>query len=161
LYWLCTDCLLPFLADDSHGSQFGPVKVNKVASMSLIRVERRSGNNFIRFRYAGVSYNRSLKTKDRREAIDWLVTDRKVTETLNREQPIPLSVCNEAAIGFAFAVIKMCAICTAEVIERGLAALARTAILVEGSRLADEVEAQWGVAIGKMQAKLEALRKQS
>jgi uncharacterized protein YfeS len=101
----------------------------------------------------------NLMTRWEIEPIDWLVTDRKVTETLNREQPIPLNVCNEAAIGLAFAVLKMRATCPPDVIEFGLAALTRTATLVENSTLSEEVKGQWELAIEKMRAKLQSLRK--
>ncbi|MCH7989179.1 MAG: hypothetical protein IID46_08510 [Planctomycetes bacterium] len=36
--------------------------------MTHIRQDKKSGNFFIRFRYAGSSFNRSLRTKFRREA---------------------------------------------------------------------------------------------
>ncbi len=36
--------------------------------MASIHLDRRSGNYFIRFRYGGMSFKRSLKISDRREA---------------------------------------------------------------------------------------------
>lgn len=89
------------------------------------------------------------------EPIDWLVTDDKMVLRLEKEQPIPLRVCNEAAIALAFAVIKMRGACPAELIEYALAALTRTEILVAGSTPKDEVKAEWEVAIGKMRKKLQ------
>ena len=38
------------------------------SAMTHIRQDKKSGNFFIRFRYAGSSFNRSLRTKFRREA---------------------------------------------------------------------------------------------
>jgi len=91
--------------------------------------------------------------------IDWSITDEEKVRTLEREEPIPVSVCNEAAIALAFAVIKMRATCPPEVIVRGLAALSRTAIAVKDSTLSNEVKAEWDIALAKMRAKLESLRR--
>jgi uncharacterized protein YfeS len=89
------------------------------------------------------------------EPIDWLATDEKTILHFDKEQPIPLRVSNEAAIGLAFAVVKMRAKCPADVAEYGLAALDRTKMLVKRSTLHDEVKAEWDVAISKMRRKLE------
>ena len=91
--------------------------------------------------------------------IDWSITDEKTVRKLAREEPIALSVCNEAAVGLAFAVIKMRAKCPPEVARRGLAALKRTAVAVKASKLRNEVKADLEVAIGKMRAKLESLQR--
>lgn len=88
------------------------------------------------------------------EPIDWLVTDDNMVRRLDKEQAIPLRVCNETAISLAFAVIKMRGTCPPEVIEYALAALTRTEMLVAGSTLNDDVKAKWEVAIGKMRKKL-------
>lgn len=91
------------------------------------------------------------------EPIDWLATDDVTVNKMEKEQPIPLSVCNEAAIALAFAVIKLRASCPSDVAERGLAALARTEMLVNRSTLDDKVKAEWDVTISKMRNKLEPL----
>ncbi len=52
------------------------------------------------------------------EPIDWLATESEIVEKLNHDDPISLRVCNEAAIGLAFAVIKMRAKCPSEVADR-------------------------------------------
>lgn len=91
--------------------------------------------------------------------IDWSIADEDTVRKLRQENPTALSVCNEAAIALAFAVIKMRAACPPQVAERGLAALKRTAIAVKGSTLSNEVKAQWDVAIGKMRAKLESMQR--
>jgi hypothetical protein len=91
------------------------------------------------------------------DPIDWLVTDAEAVRRLDEERPNDLSVCNEAAIGLAFAVIKSRAACPADVVERALAALTRTAMLVERSTLRDEVKAEWRVAVEKMRTKLKSL----
>ena len=78
-------------------------------------------------------------------------------QTLDKEQPIPLRVCNEAAIALAFAVLKMRASCPADVVDMATCALKRTAILMGASTLNDENKAAWDVALGKMRSKLESL----
>ncbi|MEX1028143.1 MAG: hypothetical protein WD049_09090 [Candidatus Paceibacterota bacterium] len=91
------------------------------------------------------------------EPIDWLATDEETVLHFDKEQPIPLRVCNEAAVGLAFAAVKMRATCPADVAEFGLAALVRTEMLVRRSTLDDDVKAEWDVAIVKMRDKLESL----
>lgn len=91
--------------------------------------------------------------------IDWSITEKEMVRKLEQEEPIALSVCNEAAIGLAFAVLKMRAMCPPDVVHRGLAALKRTAAAVMDSTLSDDVKGEWDVAIGKMQAKLESLQR--
>ena len=91
--------------------------------------------------------------------IDWSITDKEMVRKLEREEPIALSVCNEAAIGLAFAVLKMRATCPPDVVQRGLVALKRTAAAVKDSTLSNEVKASWEVALGKMRAKLESLQR--
>jgi uncharacterized protein YfeS len=89
--------------------------------------------------------------------IDWSVTDEDAVRRLNRDDPLRLSICNEAVIALAFAVLKRRAKCPADVIQMALAGLARTAILVRESSLSDEIKASWDQAIEKMKGKLESL----
>ena len=91
------------------------------------------------------------------QPIDWTVTDEQTVRRYRRETPIALSVCNEAAIGLAFAVIKMRVLCPEDVVERALAALTRTAVVVHDSTLSDEVKSEWNSAITMMQEKLNSL----
>ena len=90
------------------------------------------------------------------EPIDWNITDKDVVKELAKEQPIPLSVCNDAAIALAFAVVKMRATCPPDIAQIGLHALERTAMAVRDSRLSSEVKAAWDESIAKMRAKLES-----
>jgi hypothetical protein len=87
--------------------------------------------------------------------IDWTITDPATVCRLQMDQPIPLSVCNEAAIGLAFAVLKMRAGCPPEVAQMARAALVRTGICVRESKLSDEIKASWDGAIARMLRKLE------
>lgn len=91
------------------------------------------------------------------DPIDWNVTDRQRVRTLRQRHPIPLLVCNEASIALAFAVLKLRATCPPDVVEIGLAGLARTEVVIEDTDLSDETRAQWTEAISKMRAKLESL----
>lgn len=89
--------------------------------------------------------------------IDWSITDEKAVRAIKQEDPIALSLCDEAAIGLAFAVIKMRATCPSNVIDMALAALIRTAFLVQQSNMSSDIKASWDTAITKMRGKLESL----
>lgn len=89
--------------------------------------------------------------------IDWSITNENDVQQLDEEQPIPLRVCNEAAIALAFASIKMRASCSADVVNLATSALKRTAILVKASTLSSEIKVAWDVAIQKMKAKLDSV----
>jgi uncharacterized protein YfeS len=91
------------------------------------------------------------------EPIEWTIADEATVQRLRREAPIPLSLCNEAAIALAFAVVKMRGSCPANVVEIALAALTRLTICVQDSTLSDNVKAEWDHAIPKMRRKLESL----
>ena len=91
--------------------------------------------------------------------IDWSITSENDVEQLDKEQPIPLRVCNEAAIALAFAALKMRASCPADVVTLAMNALKRTAILVKASTLNSEIKAEWDVAIQKMKAKLDSMQR--
>jgi uncharacterized protein YfeS len=91
------------------------------------------------------------------EPIDWTITDEATVLRLNEEKPIALSVCNEAVIAVAFAVVKLRGSCPADVIEVALAALKRTTILVKHSSLSAEIKASWATAIARMEGKLQSL----
>lgn len=90
------------------------------------------------------------------EPIDWLSNNPESVDELYRKDPISLQVCNEVAIALAFAVIKMRAKCPSDVAQFGLTALKRTALLIEESKLSDELKSEWKVAEEKMVAKLKA-----
>jgi uncharacterized protein YfeS len=90
------------------------------------------------------------------EPIDWNITDARAVRKLKKDVPIPLSVCNEAAIALAFAVIKLRATCPPEIVRMALNALKRTAVSVKDSDLSDEVKARWKAAIAKMRTKLQS-----
>jgi hypothetical protein len=78
---------------------------------------------------------------------------------LDKADSISLSLCNEAAIALAFAVLKRRAKCPLEIVRMALAALARTAILVKRSRLSAKIKSEWAKAIAKMKGKLESVPK--
>lgn len=90
-------------------------------------------------------------------AIDWHITDASIVRKLEREQPIPLSICNEVAIALAFAVIKFRGTCPPEIVQPALHALERMLISVNDSRLSDQLKAEWDVAVNRMRTKLESL----
>lgn len=77
---------------------------------------------------------------------------------LNHDDPISLAVCNESAIALAFAVLKLRAECPAELIAMALAAMTRTAILVNDSDLSNETKRSWEQAILTMRRKLISVR---
>lgn len=91
------------------------------------------------------------------DPIDWSLTSETDVLKLEDEQSIELSICNEAAIGLAFATLKMRASCPTELVKMAVNALRRTSILVKHSRLTNETKADWDVAIEMMQTKLESL----
>ncbi|WP_182865125.1 hypothetical protein [Stieleria mannarensis] len=88
------------------------------------------------------------------DPIDWDITDHAAVIQLDADQPIPLKVCNEAAIALAFAVIKVRAACPRDVAERGLAAITRTGFLVNRSRLDQAVKDRWKTSLAKQRSKL-------
>ncbi|QEF99151.1 hypothetical protein Mal15_32110 [Stieleria maiorica] len=88
------------------------------------------------------------------DPIDWDITDRAVVAQLDADQPIPLNVCNEAAIALAFSVIKVRGTCPPDVAERGLAAITRTETLVHRSRLDQSVKKRWDLSLAKLRSKL-------
>ena len=65
------------------------------------------------------------------QPIPWLLRDRAEVERLEKEDPIPIGMCNEASIALAFAVIKCRGECPNEVIEIALAGLDRFDIVDE------------------------------
>lgn len=89
--------------------------------------------------------------------IDWLATASADVRELDKEKPIPSRVCNEASIGLAFAVIKLRGSCPPTLAQYAQAALKRTELLVDESRLNDTIKSQWASAIVKMQEALNAL----
>ncbi|PHQ34792.1 hypothetical protein [Rhodopirellula bahusiensis] len=90
------------------------------------------------------------------EPIDWLASDSGFRGKLSQDKSISLQVCNEAAIGLAFATIKMRAECRSDVAEYGLAALKRTGRLIDSSTLSEALKSEWKAAEKKMVAKLKA-----
>ncbi|HEY7330941.1 MAG TPA: hypothetical protein VH592_25105 [Gemmataceae bacterium] len=93
------------------------------------------------------------------EPMDWSITDEATVLKLDKADSISLSLCDEAAIALAFAVLKRRAKCPREIVRMALAALARTAILVNRSRLSTKIKSEWAKAIAKMKGKLESLPK--
>jgi uncharacterized protein YfeS len=93
------------------------------------------------------------------EPIDWSLTEDEAVRKLGQEGSMDLDVCNEAAIGLAFAVIKMRGTCPPDVLQLGLDALTRTAIAVKDSVLSNEAMAEWDLAITRMRNKLKSLRR--
>jgi uncharacterized protein YfeS len=91
------------------------------------------------------------------EPIDWSITDEPIVRRLDKERSIDLSLCNEAIIALAFAVVKVRGACPLDIILMAIAALARTAILVKDSSLSDEIKKSWDEAIEKMRRKLKSL----
>lgn len=89
--------------------------------------------------------------------IDWSITSESDVQQLDKKQPIPLRVCNEAAVALAFAALKMRASCPADIVDLAMNALKRTEILVKASTLSNEIKAAWVVAIGKMRTKLDSV----
>ena len=89
--------------------------------------------------------------------IDWLATSPAVVRELDKSKPIPLHVCNEVAIGLAFAVIKLRGTCPAALAQYAQAALKRTALLVKDSSLDASIKSQWDTAIARMQEALNGL----
>ena len=86
--------------------------------------------------------------------IDWLVTDDKTTRSMQEGDSISLRVCNETAIALAFATLKLRGKCPADVAEYGMAALKRTSILTDHSKMADDLKTEWADAEAKMASKL-------
>jgi uncharacterized protein YfeS len=91
------------------------------------------------------------------EPMDWSITDEATVLKLDKADSISLSLCNEAAIALAFAVLKRRAKCPPDIVRMALAALARTAILVKHSRFSAKIKSEWKMAIAKMKDKLESL----
>jgi uncharacterized protein YfeS len=89
--------------------------------------------------------------------IGWTITDEATVCKLDKERPIDLSLCNEATIALAFAVVKMRGACPSDIIQMAQASLTRTAILVRHSSLSDEIKGSWDEAVAKMKVKLESL----
>ncbi len=139
-FWECADDLAP------HGNDTGA---------DLLEDYRRWDK---RNRTASplVFLDRLLKRWDIKP-IDWAITDNKAVQKCQQDDPIALSVCNEAVIALAFAVVKMRSECPPDVIQMALAGLTRTAILVKDSSLNEEIKASWYQAIAKMKTKLESL----
>jgi uncharacterized protein YfeS len=93
------------------------------------------------------------------EPIDWHIVEPDAVGAFAKDNSIPLQICDESAIGLAFAVIKLRGICPDELAQMALGSLKRTAILTDYSDLPDEIKAGWRDAIGKMRDKLEPFAK--
>ena len=140
IYWDCASDLAP------HGNDTG---ADLLADYR--RWDKRHGNESPRRFLEGLFKGWDITP------IDWSITNESDVQQLGKEQPIPLRVCNEAAIALAFAAIKMRASCPADVVDLATGALKRTAILVKASTLSNEIKAAWDVAIEKMKAKLDSV----
>lgn len=89
--------------------------------------------------------------------IDWNITQPGQVLQLERDRPIPFSVCNQVAIGLAFAVVKLRANCPDDVLQPALQALQRTAISIDNSKLEAPLKEEWNQAITRMRTKLQSL----
>lgn len=90
-------------------------------------------------------------------AIDWSAEDPAQVRKLQVEDWPALTLCNEAAIALAFALLKMRGQCPPEILRMALSAIRRRAIIVRESDLGDQAKADWDAALTKMQTKLESL----
>jgi uncharacterized protein YfeS len=91
------------------------------------------------------------------EPVEWLETGRTTVLKLNKQDPISMQVSNQAAVGLAFAVIKMRPKCPQDAIERASAALDRMEILYSRSKMGRKQKAEWKTALTKMREKLDAM----
>ena len=80
------------------------------------------------------------------QPIPWSLRDKAEVERLEKEEPIPIGLCNEASVALAFAVIKCRGECPSEVAEIALAGLDRF-------DLVDDRE-EWKTSSTKMRATL-------
>ena len=91
--------------------------------------------------------------------IDWTITDEAAVRTLAKDKPAEMTLCDQAAIALAFAVLKMRGACPSAEVRIALAAIQRTAIIVKDSSLNDNQKMQWETALTKMKEKLESISK--
>jgi uncharacterized protein YfeS len=87
--------------------------------------------------------------------IDWLVDDEITVREMLQKNPTTVTLCNEAAIALAFAVLKFRGGCPTDIIRTALPAIQRTAYVVKQSELSNEVKAEWNVGLEKMRQALE------
>ncbi|MFO1020514.1 MAG: hypothetical protein U0903_07435 [Planctomycetales bacterium] len=74
---------------------------------------------------------------------------------VGKEQSFDMDLYNQGVIALAFAVLKMCwGSCPVDVKEIAVDALKRTAILLEGGRLNEEIRAECDAQIRRMTSKL-------
>ncbi len=139
-FWDCVDDLAP------HGSDTGWDLMEDYR-----RWDRRN-----RSRSPLVFFNRLFKSLDI-QPMDWSIVQPEAVKALYERDPIRLTMCDEAAIALAFAVLKMRATCPPEVIAMALAALERTALLLKGRTLSAEITASCDAALATMRRKLESL----
>jgi len=88
--------------------------------------------------------------------IDWLVADEIAVRELILENPTAVTLCNEAAIALAFAVLKLRGGCPKGIIRIALSAIQRTDYVVRQSGLPREVKAEWNVGLEKMRKVLDS-----
>ena len=91
------------------------------------------------------------------EPIDWTITVESAVRALHQADWAQMTLCNQAAIALAFAVVKTRCACPPEVVQMALAAIARTEIIVKDSSLSDDLKAKWDTTLTKMKQKLESL----
>ncbi len=89
--------------------------------------------------------------------IDWSVTDENAVSALERDKSIEMTLCNEAAIALAFAVLKLRGQCPPDVLRMARTALQRTAIVIRHSSLEAALKTKWESGIKLMQEKLESV----
>jgi hypothetical protein len=81
----------------------------------------------------------------------------EAVRALHMEAWAELTMCNEAAIALAFAVVKTRGSCPLDVLQMAVAAIKRTGIVILDSSLSDELKSQWNTSLTKMKQKLESL----
>jgi len=89
--------------------------------------------------------------------IDWTITDEETVRALHTKDWAELTVCNEAAVALAFAVLKTRGACPPDLVHMALASITRTGIIIKDSSLGEDIKAQWDTALSRMKHKLESL----
>jgi uncharacterized protein YfeS len=143
-FWECADDLAP------HGNDTGADLLEDYR-----RWDRRNQTR------SPMVFFKKLMRKWGIEPIDWPIEDEETVLRISKNDPVAMSLCNEAAIALAFAVLKMRSRCPSNVIRLALTALAREAILVKWSKQSGDIRALCNQAIAKMKQKLEAQQPKS
>ena len=73
--------------------------------------------------------------------IDWNAIDEAAVKALSANDPVAFHACNQAAVGLAFASIKLSGSCPADVARAGLAAIERNNLIANATRNPEERDA--------------------